>query len=167
MTKQEIGQILRAARESKGLTQKQVAEFIGRKQQIVGHWETGYSQPDANTLFELCDLYDLSIDEAFGKKTDSIATENTMRTDTITEEALTFAKTFDSLDAPGKAAVTAVLETQQQRIREYGRLEKKPGISIRLPLIQGTHEADVQMRYQSKREQQELHQSETLQSDPT
>lgn len=68
MTKQEIGQILRAAREAKGLTQKQVAEAMGRKQQVVGHWETGYSQPDANTLFELCDLYGLSIDDAFGKK---------------------------------------------------------------------------------------------------
>lgn len=68
MTKQEIGQVLRAAREAKGFTQKQVAELLGRKQQIVGHWETGYSQPDANTLFELCDLYELSIDEAFGCK---------------------------------------------------------------------------------------------------
>ena len=139
MTKQEIGQILRAARESKGLTQKQVAEFIGRKQQIVGHWETGYSQPDANTLFELCDLYDLSIDEAFGKKTDSIATENTMHTDTITEEEQNLLSAFRSLDVPGKAAVTAVLETQQQRIKEYGRLEKKPGVNIRMPLIQGAH----------------------------
>ena len=68
MTKQEIGQILKAAREAKGLTQKQVAEQLGRRQQIVGHWETGYAQPDANTLFELCDIYGISIDEAFGKK---------------------------------------------------------------------------------------------------
>lgn len=71
MTKQEIGQILKTAREAKGLTQKQVAEQIGRRQQIIGHWETGYAQPDANTLFELCDIYDLSIDEAFGKKKES------------------------------------------------------------------------------------------------
>lgn len=68
MTKQEIGQILRTAREAKGYTQKQVAEMLGRRQQIVGHWETGYSQPDANTLFELCDLYGISIDDAFGSK---------------------------------------------------------------------------------------------------
>ena len=67
MTKQEIGQILRAAREAKGMTQKQAAEMLGRRQQIVGHWETGYAQPDANTLFELCDIYGISIDEAFGK----------------------------------------------------------------------------------------------------
>lgn len=65
MTKQEIGQILRAAREAKGMTQKQAAEMLGRRQQIVGHWETGYAQPDANTLFELCDIYGISVDEAF------------------------------------------------------------------------------------------------------
>ena len=68
MTKQEIGKILKSAREATGLTQQQVAEKFGRKQQVVGHWETGYAQPDANTLFELCDLYGISIDEAFGKK---------------------------------------------------------------------------------------------------
>lgn len=72
MTKQEIGQILKSARESVGLTQKQVAERLGRRQQIVGHWETGYSQPDANTLFELCDMYGISIDDAFGKKKEQI-----------------------------------------------------------------------------------------------
>lgn len=68
MTKQEIGQILREAREAKRFTRKQVAEALERNEKIIGHWETGYSQPDANTLFELCDLYELSIDDAFGKK---------------------------------------------------------------------------------------------------
>lgn len=71
MTKQEIGAILKELRLNKGMTQQQVADTIGRKQQIIGHWETGYSQPDANTLFELCDLYDVTVDEAFGfKKSD-------------------------------------------------------------------------------------------------
>ncbi|WP_369809094.1 hypothetical protein, partial [uncultured Clostridium sp.] len=27
------------------MTQQEVADKIGRKQPIVGHWETGYSQP--------------------------------------------------------------------------------------------------------------------------
>ena len=66
MTKEEIGNILKQLRLNCKMTQKQVAEIIGRKQQIIGHWETGYSQPDADTLFSLCDLYGVSIDEAFG-----------------------------------------------------------------------------------------------------
>lgn len=66
MTKEEIGAILKTLRINSGKTQKQVAEAIGRTQQIIGHWETGYSQPDANTLFGLCELYGVSVDDAFG-----------------------------------------------------------------------------------------------------
>ena len=38
MTKQEIGLVLKNIRIQKGLTQKEVAEKIGRRQQIIGHW---------------------------------------------------------------------------------------------------------------------------------
>lgn len=66
MTKEEIGEILKKLRIKCGMTQKEVAEKIGRNQPIIGHWETGYSQPDANTLFTLCDIYGTTVDEAFG-----------------------------------------------------------------------------------------------------
>ena len=66
MTKEEIGAVLKSARERRGLTQLQVAETLGKRQQTIGNWETGYAQPDANTLFALCDLYNISIDDAFG-----------------------------------------------------------------------------------------------------
>lgn len=150
MTKQEIGQILRAAREAKGLTQKQVATEIGRKQQVVGHWETGYAQPDANTLFELCDLYGISVDEAFGKKKADGAA--------ISAEAQSIARAFDYLDAPGRAAVRAVLETQRQRVAEYGPLTHKAAAhhGKQIPVIVGTNEAEIQMKYQSMREVEEM-----------
>ena len=60
MTKEEIGGVLKNLRTKTGMTQREVAEKIGRTQQIIGHWETGYSQPDANTLFVLCDIYGVS-----------------------------------------------------------------------------------------------------------
>lgn len=66
MNKKEIGSILKGLREKSGKTQKEVAELLGRKQQVVGHWETGYAQPDANTLFLLCKIYDADLNEAFG-----------------------------------------------------------------------------------------------------
>ncbi len=66
MEKKEIGEILKKIRLESGKTQKEVAALIGRTQQIVGHWETGYSQPDANTLFDLCKIYGTTVDEAFG-----------------------------------------------------------------------------------------------------
>ena len=65
-SKEDIGIILKQLRADAGMTQKEVAEALGRKQQVIGHWETGYAQPDANTLFVLCDLYGADISEAFG-----------------------------------------------------------------------------------------------------
>lgn len=69
MTRVEIANVLKSLRINTGLTQAQAAEKIGRKQQTLASWETGQSQPDANTLFLLCKLYNASIDESFGFNT--------------------------------------------------------------------------------------------------
>ena len=65
-TKQEIGQVIKESRLSAGLTQKQVAEALERPQQTIASWESGKSQPDANTLFILFQVLGRSVDEAFG-----------------------------------------------------------------------------------------------------
>ncbi len=65
MTKAEIAAILKNLRKMSGLTQQQLADLMGKSQQVIGHWETGYSQPDISTLLALFELYDKSIDEAF------------------------------------------------------------------------------------------------------
>lgn len=77
MTKEEIGNTLKKLRIACGMTQKEVAERLGRNQPIVGHWETGYAQPDANTLFTLCNIYGVTVDDAFGfQRKDNISKED-------------------------------------------------------------------------------------------
>lgn len=66
MSRDEIARILQDARVKAGLTQQQAADAIGRKRQTLASWETGQSQPDANTLFLLFDAYGASVNEAFG-----------------------------------------------------------------------------------------------------
>lgn len=65
-TREEIGAILKQQRLGTEMTQRKVAERLGRRQQIVGHWETGYAQPDLNTFFQLCTLYRTDIGTVFG-----------------------------------------------------------------------------------------------------
>ena len=48
------------------MTQAAAADRLGRKRATLASWETGQSQPDANTLFELFDIYGTSVSEAFG-----------------------------------------------------------------------------------------------------
>ena len=104
MTKEEIGAILKQLRVSSGKTQKEVAEMIGRNQQVVGHWETGYSQPDANTLFILCDIYGTTVDDAFGFKKE-----------TVSKNDLIFLKKYRSLDPYGQETVNYILDREAAR----------------------------------------------------
>ena len=66
MTKQEIGAILLDLREKAGKSREEVAELLGKSVKTVGHWETGYSQPDANTIFLLCTIYGADLNTPFG-----------------------------------------------------------------------------------------------------
>lgn len=107
MTKEEIGQILKQLRTSCKMTQKEVAEKIGRNQQIIGHWETGYAQPDANTLFVLCSIYGTTVDEAFGFKKSG---------DPITKEDLKLLNKYNALDDIGRKHVDTIIEWESDRM---------------------------------------------------
>ncbi len=108
MTKEEIGAVLKEMRLKSNKTQQEVAKLIGRTQQVIGHWETGYSQPDANTLFLLCDIYGQSIDEAFGFKTNN-------NQNNLSKEEQCLIKKYRCLDDSGKETVEVVLNTQYKR----------------------------------------------------
>lgn len=106
MTKEEIGEKLKAARISCGMTQQEVANKIGRKQPIIGHWETGYSQPDANTLFMLCDIFGTTVDEVFGFNKDRPF---------ISSKDKSLLNKYHSLDLHGQQTVNIVLDRELDR----------------------------------------------------
>ena len=110
MTKEEIGEKLKAARLSCGMTQQEVANKIGRKQPIIGHWETGYSQPDANTLFTLCDIFGTTVDEVFGFKKDMPF---------ISSKDKSLLEKYRSLDLLGQSHVDSVLNWE---VEHHNRL---------------------------------------------
>lgn len=108
MTKEEIGHVLKELRSSCGMTQKEVADRIGRKQQVIGHWETGYAQPDANTLFTLCNIYGVTVDDAFGFQ----------KNNNFSKEEYDHIKKYRTLDTHGKEMVDFVLNKEADRMTE-------------------------------------------------
>lgn len=106
MTKEEIGKILKQLRLDCKKTQKEVAEYLGKSQQLIGHWETGYSQPDANTLFVLCGFYGTTVDKAFGFESK----------DDITRYEMALIEKFRKLDNHSKELVSMVIEKELQRV---------------------------------------------------
>lgn len=105
MTKEEIAKILKQLRIDAELTQKEAAEAIGRKQQTLASWETGQSQPDANTLFILCRKYGTTVDRAFGFS----------ESDSVTSSELNLIKKYRNLDDDGKEMVDMVLDKEYER----------------------------------------------------
>ena len=104
MTREEIAKILKQLRIDAGLTQSEAAEQVGRKQQTLASWETGQSQPDANTLFVLCKIYKTSVDRAFGFKEDN-----------LTSQEFSLIRKYRRLDIHGKELVNIVVEKESQR----------------------------------------------------
>lgn len=119
MTKEEIGSVLKQLRISSGKTQKEVAEILGRKQQIVGHWETGYSQPDANTLFMLCDIYGTTVDDAFGFKKPRLSSSD-----------LKFIEKYRSLDPYGQETVNMILDREICRFKQLRDAPDSPVVEF-------------------------------------
>ena len=50
------------------MQQKDLAQHLGTTQRKVSYWETGKVEPDLQTLWEISDIFDVSIDFLIGKK---------------------------------------------------------------------------------------------------
>ena len=59
---------LKALRKEKKLTQKELAEQIGIKQNSYSDWETGKNEPNLENIVKLSKILDTSTDELLGRK---------------------------------------------------------------------------------------------------
>ncbi len=59
---------LRYLRESRGLTQKDIAKEIDIGLHTYQRYEYGEREPQLSTLVDLADFYDLSLDELVGRE---------------------------------------------------------------------------------------------------
>lgn len=56
---------LRAARVNRGLRQEDAAKHVGVSVKTICNWETSRSFPPADALINLCELYEVPIDQIF------------------------------------------------------------------------------------------------------
>lgn len=60
---QSFGEVLKALRSSRRMTQEYVAEQIGVSRQAVSKWEQGTSEPNTSNLLALSRLFGITVDE--------------------------------------------------------------------------------------------------------
>lgn len=59
-------------RKKNGLTQNQLAEQLGVKTTTVSTWERAASSPDIETLYVICKIFGVSLDDMYGVNTEKI-----------------------------------------------------------------------------------------------
>ncbi len=57
-------------REGKGITQKQLAEYIGVRNYTIGNWEQGRTEPSIGELVALANFFECSVDYLIGREDD-------------------------------------------------------------------------------------------------
>lgn len=63
MNQENLGTFLVTLRKEKGLTQKEVAKYIGVTEQAISKWERGIGIPDVSLWKGIVDVYDISLVE--------------------------------------------------------------------------------------------------------
>ena len=63
---------LKALRKAKGLTQVELARFLGISQNNYSYWENGKVKIDNDSLKKLADFYGVSIDYLLGRADDTV-----------------------------------------------------------------------------------------------
>jgi len=64
-TRLRVGNTIRDARLSKGLTQRQLGEMIGKSNNVLTNWEKGTNSPDVDMIESLCSILDIPVSEMF------------------------------------------------------------------------------------------------------
>ena len=62
-----FGKRLKELRLERGLSQKALAEQIGRGQSTINYWENDQKEPTISGLWKLCDYFDVSADYLIGR----------------------------------------------------------------------------------------------------
>lgn len=64
----KIAENIRFFRKQAGLTQEELAARFGSRKTLISNYEIGLNTPDIETLWELADIFDITIDELVGRE---------------------------------------------------------------------------------------------------
>ncbi len=64
----KIAENIRFFRKQAGLTQEELAARFGSRKTLISNYEIGRNTPDIETLWELADIFDITLDELVGRE---------------------------------------------------------------------------------------------------
>ena len=106
--KKYIGTQIKTFRKSAGFTQDELAKRLNTTKQTISRYEKGDRKANQDMLFELCDIFGVSIDDFFPSQNETLQSPTTSPIQTI----------YDQLHQPRKAKVLTYAERQLEEQNE-------------------------------------------------
>ena len=108
--KKYIGNQIKTFRKSAGFTQDELAKRLNTTKQTISRYEKGERKANQDMLFELCDIFGVSIDDFFPSQNEALQSPTTSQIQTI----------YDELKPPrqGKVLTYAERQLDEQRNEE-------------------------------------------------
>ena len=100
--KKYIGNQIKTFRKSAGFTQDELAKRLNTTKQTISRYEKGDRKANQDMLFELCDIFGVSIDDFFPSQNETLQSPTTSPIQTI----------YDQLHQPRQAKVLNYAERQ-------------------------------------------------------
>jgi len=102
----EFGKRLRALREERGLTQRELAKRIDAEIPQISRYETGSYMPNAETLLAIADVLHVGLDTLFGRSSGNTGDATPVKDVRLLERM----KELEKLDRRFRDTAIAVLE---------------------------------------------------------
>lgn len=105
--KKYIGNQIKTFRKSAGFTQDELAKRLNTTKQTISRYEKGDRKANQDMLFELCDIFGVSIDDFFPSQNETLQSPTTSSIQTI----------YDQLHQPRQEKVLTYAERQLKEQR--------------------------------------------------
>ena len=114
--KKYIGNQIKTFRKSAGFTQDELAKRLNTTKQTISRYEKGDRKANQDMLFELCDIFGVSIDDFFPSQNEALQSPTAPQIQTI----------YDELKPPRRAKVLNYAERQlnEQRNEEETKINE-------------------------------------------
>lgn len=120
--KKYIGNQIKTFRKSAGFTQDELAKRLNTTKQTISRYEKGDRKANQDMLFELCDIFSVSIDDFFPSQNDALQSPPASSIQTI----------YDQLAPPRQSKVLTYAERQlkEQRNEQSQPTEVSEAIQV-------------------------------------
>lgn len=109
--REHIAKTISKYRKALGIKQTELAKQLNVAPSSISAWENNLNAPDIEILAELCDIFNISMDEMYG-------VDINISTDSINAEELQHIKKYRFIDLFSKEVIDSVLNIEYRRCLE-------------------------------------------------